>query len=254
MEQEIEEIKRIVENIKKLQKSINEQEIRLNNKLQKPRNLKERVARLFSCPEKEAEKILETMEKECEKLKKHKKELEESIQKARESIEKKCQNLSALDPSKCLQELGAKDYKLTDSLKDSCNDLGQNLNKVLQQAQSFEKIGGKVAAEWLGLATTVKAGYNKIASWHENNERKYAKRKIKEHKEKALQELDLHSMQKYLNRLDSYIEQKDELMDKKREEIQELTQSPQSKKLARYAFRACTLAALLLATLAYIKH
>lgn len=66
-----------------------------------------------------------------------------------------------------------------------------------------------MAAEWLGLATTVKAGYNKIASWHENNERKYAKRKIKEHKEKALQELDLHSMQKYLNRLDDYIEQKD---------------------------------------------
>ena len=69
MEQEIEEIKRIVENIKKLQKSINEQEIRLNNKLQKPRNLKERVARLFSCPEKEAEKILETMEKSAKTLK-----------------------------------------------------------------------------------------------------------------------------------------------------------------------------------------
>ena len=70
------DIKSIINKIKKLQKSINEQEIRLNNKLQEPRNLKERVARLFSCPEKEAEKILETMEKECEKLKKHKKELE----------------------------------------------------------------------------------------------------------------------------------------------------------------------------------
>lgn len=133
------DIKSIINKIKKLQKSINEQEIRLNNKLQEPRNLKERVARLFSCPEKEAEKILETMEKKCEKLKKHKKELEESIQKARESIEKKCQNLSALDPSKCLQELGAKDYKLTDSLKDSCNDLGQNLKRFCSKLNLLKK-------------------------------------------------------------------------------------------------------------------
>lgn len=61
-------------------------------------------------------------------------------------------------------------------------------------------------------------------------------------------------MQKYLNRLDDYIEQKDKAIGESSKEIQELTQSPQSKKLARYAFRACTLAALLLATLAYIKH
>lgn len=112
-----------------------------------------------------------------------------------------------------------------------------------------------MAAEWLGLATTVKAGYNKIASWHENNERKYAKRKIKEHKEKALQELDLHSMQKYLNRLDDYIEQKDKAIGESSKKIQELTnKTHKAEKLARYAFRACTLAALLLATLAYIKY
>ena len=52
MEQEIGEIKRIVKEIRSLQKSINEQEKRLNNKLQEPRKFKERVARLFSHPEK----------------------------------------------------------------------------------------------------------------------------------------------------------------------------------------------------------
>lgn len=63
------DIKSIINKIKKLQKSINEQEIRLNNKLQEPRNLKERAGRLFSHPEKEAEKILETMEKSAKTLK-----------------------------------------------------------------------------------------------------------------------------------------------------------------------------------------
>lgn len=57
------DIKSIINKIKKLQKSINEQEIRLNNKLQKPRNLKGFVARLFSHPEKEAEKSLKLWKK-----------------------------------------------------------------------------------------------------------------------------------------------------------------------------------------------
>lgn len=63
------DIKSIINKIKKLQKSINEQEIRLNNKLQEPRKFKERAGRLFSHPEKEAEKILETMEKSAKTLK-----------------------------------------------------------------------------------------------------------------------------------------------------------------------------------------
>ncbi len=69
MEQEIGEIKHIVKEIKNLQSLINEQEIRLNNKLQEPRKFKERAGRLFSHPEKEAEKILETMEKSAKTLK-----------------------------------------------------------------------------------------------------------------------------------------------------------------------------------------
>lgn len=128
------DIESIINKIKKLQKSINEQEIRLNNKLQKPRNFNERVARLFSHPEKEAEKILETMEKECEKLEKHKKDLEYQINKARESIEKECQNLSALDSSECLQKLGEKDYKLTDSLK----NLEQKTKGFLSKLNPFK--------------------------------------------------------------------------------------------------------------------
>lgn len=125
------DIKSIINKIKKLQKSINEQEIRLNNKLQEPRNLKERVARLFSCPEKEAEKILETMEKKCKDLKNRKKKLINKINKARESIRQ--------NPSECLQKLGEKDYGLTDSLKDSCNDLGQNFKGFCSKLNPFKK-------------------------------------------------------------------------------------------------------------------
>ena len=69
MEQEIGEIKHIVKEIKNLQSLINEQEIRLNNKLQEPRKFKERAGRLFSHPEKEAEKILAPMEKSAKTLK-----------------------------------------------------------------------------------------------------------------------------------------------------------------------------------------
>lgn len=116
MKQEMGEIKRIVKEIRSLQKSINEQEKRLNNKLQEPRDFKERADRLFSYPEKEAEKILETMKKECEKLEKHKNDLKDQINKARESIEKEYQRLSA-DSSECLHKLGEEDYKPTDSLK-----------------------------------------------------------------------------------------------------------------------------------------
>ena len=137
MKQEIGEIKRIVKEIRSLQKSINEQEIRLNNKLQEPRKFKERAGRLFSHPEKEAEKILENMEKECEKLEKHKKDLEDQINKAKKSIEKECQNLSALDPSKCLRKLGEKDYKLTDSLK----NLGQKTKGFLSKLNPFKNRG-----------------------------------------------------------------------------------------------------------------
>lgn len=119
----------------------------------------------------------------------------------------------------------------------------------------------------LALALSVaKAGYNKAASWHENNKREYAKRKTKEHKEKALQELEsriLHfvgntqhkSTQEYLDELDHCIKQKDDFIKEKKKEIQELTsKANKAEKIARYAFRACTLVALLLATLAYIKH
>lgn len=126
------DIESIINKIKKLQKSINEQEIRLNNKLQKPRDFKERVARLFSHPEKEAEKILETMKKECEKLENLTKELKDQINKARESIEKEYQRLSA-DSSECLHKLGAKDYKLTDSLK----NLGQKTKESLSKLNPF---------------------------------------------------------------------------------------------------------------------
>lgn len=120
------DIESIINKIKKLQKSINEQEIRLNNKLQKPRNFNERVARLFSHPEKEAEKILETMEKECKKLEKHKKDLEDQINKAQESIRQ--------NPSECLQKLGEKDYKLTDSLK----NLEQKTKGFLSKLNPFK--------------------------------------------------------------------------------------------------------------------
>ena len=124
-----------------------------------------------------------------------------------------------------------------------------------------------MAAEWLGLATAAgKAAYDKATSWHENNKREYTKRKIQEHKEKALQELEsriLHfvgntqhkSTQKYLNELDHYIKQKDDFIKEKEKETKELTsKANKAEKIARYAFRACTLVALLLATLAYIKH
>ena len=135
MKQEMGEIKRIVKEIRSLQKSINEQEKRLNNKLQEPRDFKERAGRLFSHPEKEAEKILETMKKECEKLEKHKNDLKDQINKARESIEKKYQRLSALDSSECLHKLGAKDYKLTDSLK----NLGQKSKGFLSKLNLLKK-------------------------------------------------------------------------------------------------------------------
>lgn len=128
------DIESIINKIKKLQKSINEQEIRLNNKLQKPRNFNERVARLFSHPEKEAEKILETMKKECEKLENLTKELKNQINKARESKEKEYQNLSKLDSSECLQKLGEKDYKLTDSLK----NLEQKTKGFLSKLNPFK--------------------------------------------------------------------------------------------------------------------
>ena len=128
------DIESIINKIKKLQKSINEQEIRLNNKLQKPRNFNELVARLFSHPEKEAEKILETMKKECEKLENLTKELKNQINKARESKEKEYQNLSKLDSSECLQKLGEKDYKLTDSLK----NLEQKTKGFLSKLNPFK--------------------------------------------------------------------------------------------------------------------
>lgn len=124
-----------------------------------------------------------------------------------------------------------------------------------------------MALDWLvGLATAAaKTGYDKAASWHENNKRKHTKRKIQEHKEKALQKLEsniLHcigdkykSTQKYLNELDHYIKQKDDFINKKKKEIEKLTsKTHRAEKIARYALWACTLAALLLATLAYIKH
>ena len=136
MKQEIKEIKRTVKEIRSLQSSIKEQEIRLNNKLQEPRDFKELVARLFSYPEKEAEKILENMEKECEKLKNLTKELKNQINKARESIEKEYQRLSA-DSSECLQKLGEKDYKLTDSLK----NLGQKTKGFLSKLNPFKNRG-----------------------------------------------------------------------------------------------------------------
>ena len=133
MKQEIGEIKHIVEEIKILQSLINEQEKRLNNKLQEPRKFKERAGRLFSHPEKEAEKILETMEKERKKLKNLTKKLKNQINKAKKSIKKECQNLSALDSSECLQKLGKKDYKLTDSLK----NLGQKTKESLSKLNPF---------------------------------------------------------------------------------------------------------------------
>lgn len=119
----------------------------------------------------------------------------------------------------------------------------------------------------LALALSVaKAGYNKAASYHSKKRRKYTDSKIQEHKEKALQELEsriLHfvgntqhkSTQEYLDELDHYINQKDDFIKEKEKEIQELTsKANKAEKIARYAFRACTLVALLLATLAYIKH
>ena len=133
MKQEIGEIKHIVEEIKILQSLINEQEIRLNNKLQEPRNFKERAGRLFSHPEKEAEEILKTMKEERKKLKNLTKELKNQINKAKKSIKKECQNLSALDSSECLQKLGKKDYKLTDSLK----NLGQKTKESLSKLNPF---------------------------------------------------------------------------------------------------------------------
>ena len=124
-----------------------------------------------------------------------------------------------------------------------------------------------MAAEWLGLATTAaKIVCDKVASWHENNKCEYAKRKTKEHKEKDLQELEskiLHfvgntqhkSVQKYLDELNHYIKQKGDFIKEKKGKIEELApKTHKADKLVRYAFRACILAALLLATLAYIKH
>lgn len=113
----------------------------------------------------------------------------------------------------------------------------------------------------LALALSVaKAGYNKATSYHSKKRREHTDRKIQEHKEKTLQKLEskiLHfvgntqhkNMQEYIKELNSYIEQKGDFIKEKEKEIQKLTD-----KLARYAFRACTLAALLLATLAYIKY
>lgn len=111
-----------------------------------------------------------------------------------------------------------------------------------------------MAVEWLATIAAAKTVYDKAASWHKDRKRKHTEQKLESKILHYIGDTQYKSVQEYIKELDSYIEQKDELMDKKREEIQELTQSPQSKKLARYAFRACTLAALLLATLAYIKH
>ena len=122
-----------------------------------------------------------------------------------------------------------------------------------------------MAAEWLWLGLG-KAAYDKAASWHESEKRKYTDSKIQEHKEKVLQELEsriLHfvgntqhkSTQEYLDELDHYIKQKDDFIKEKEKETKELTsKANKAEKIARYAFRACILAALLLATLAYIKH
>lgn len=118
----------------------------------------------------------------------------------------------------------------------------------------------------LALALSVaKAGYNKAASYHSKKRREHTDRKIQEHKEKALQKLEskiLHcigdkykSTQEYLKELDRYIEQKDDFIKEKKKEIQEIApKTHKADKLAHYALWACILAALLLATLAYIKH
>ena len=124
-----------------------------------------------------------------------------------------------------------------------------------------------MAAEWLALALPAgKTAYDKAASWHESNKREYTDGKIQEHKEKALQNVEskiLHfvgntqhkSVQEYIKELDSYIEQKGDFIKEKKKEIQELaSKAHKADKLARYALWACILVALLLATLAYIKH
>ncbi|WP_304210120.1 hypothetical protein [Helicobacter canis] len=112
-----------------------------------------------------------------------------------------------------------------------------------------------MAAEWLAIATAAKAGYDKAASWHKDNKRKHTEQKLESKILHYIGDTQYKSAQEYIKELDSYIEQKDELIDKKREEIKELThKAHKTEKLARYAFRACTLAALLLATLAYIKY
>lgn len=112
----------------------------------------------------------------------------------------------------------------------------------------------------------VKAGYNKAASYHSKKRREHTDRKIQEHKEKTLQKLESKilafvgntqhkSTQEYIKELDSYIEQKGDFIKEKEKEIQELApKTHKADKLARYALWACTLAALLLATLAYIKY
>ena len=119
----------------------------------------------------------------------------------------------------------------------------------------------------LALALSVaKAGYNKAASYHSKKRREHTDRKIQEHKEKTLQKLEskilafvgntqYESVQEYIKELNSYIEQKGDFIKEKEKEIQELApKTHKADKLVRYAFRACILAALLLATLAYIKH
>ena len=73
------------------------------------------------------------MKEERKKLKNLTKKLKNQINKAKKSIKKECQNLSALDSSECLQKLGEKDYKLTDSLK----NLGQKTKESLSKLNLF---------------------------------------------------------------------------------------------------------------------
>lgn len=112
-----------------------------------------------------------------------------------------------------------------------------------------------MAVEWLATIAAAKTVYDKAASWHKDNKRKHTEKKLESKILHYINDTQYKSAQEYIKELDSYIEQKDELIDKKREEIKELTnKTHKAEKLERYAFRACTLVALLLATLAYIKH
>lgn len=113
-----------------------------------------------------------------------------------------------------------------------------------------------MAAEWLGLAlSAAKAGYDKVASWHKDRKRKHTEKKLESKILHFVGNTQHKSMQEYIKELNSYIEQKGDFIKEKEKEIQELApKTHKADKLARYAFRACILAALLLATLAYIKH